>query len=136
MWMGLQLPDSMDELIYWTSRVIGSGTVKVWVRKQKCSKCKKADMSKPIEKGKVKIRAKEYVCPNCHYAVEKKEYEESLIAEAIYTCPSCGKSGEYTGLFKRKSIKGVQTFSFPCSYCMVPIDVTKKMKEKKKSDAP
>lgn len=129
--MALKIPDSMDELVYFTRRAIDSGKVMVWVKRQKCPKCKKALMGKPVEKGKVKIRAKEYVCPECNHTVDKNEYEESLTAEVIYTCPSCKKAGEYSGLFKRKKIKGVEIFRFQCEHCGADIDVTKKMKAKK-----
>jgi ssDNA-binding Zn-finger/Zn-ribbon topoisomerase 1 len=131
--MPLKLPDSMDDIIYWTNRAIGKGTAMVWVPKQSCPTCKKATMGKPVdETGKVKIRAKEYVCPACKYTVEKQAYEETLTANALYTCPSCLKKGEFSGLFKRKNVEGVLTFRFPCGSCRANIDVTKKMKEKKK----
>ncbi len=130
--MALQIPDSMDEIVYFTNRTIDNGKAVVWVQKQDCPKCKKAKMGKPAEDGHVKIRAKEYVCPACKYTVEKTAYEEGLTAYAIYTCPSCEYQGEYTGIFKRKNIEGALTFRFPCSKCKANIDVTKKMKEKKK----
>lgn len=131
--MALQIPESMDEIVYWTNRTIDSGKVMVWAPRQDCPKCKKAKMGKPVgEEGNVKIRAKEYVCPACKYTVEKEAYEESLTANVIYTCPSCQFQGEYTGPFKRKNIEGALTFRFQCSKCGKNIDVTKKMKEKKK----
>ena len=34
-------PESMEELIYFTNRAIGKGSVKAWVYKQKCPKCGK-----------------------------------------------------------------------------------------------
>ena len=34
--------------------------------------------------------------------------------------------------FKRKKIEGTDTFRFPCEKCKKNIDVTKKMKDKKK----
>jgi transcription elongation factor Elf1 len=130
--MALQVPDSMEEIIYWTRRVIGKGKVMVWVKRQDCPACGKDKMGKPVGKnGKVKIRAKEYICPSCEHTVEKEEYEDTLTAEAVYTCPECGKDGDYTGPFKRKSVKGVKTFRFPCSSCDASIDVTKKMKKAK-----
>ncbi len=132
--MALKLPESMDELIYWTRRSIGEGKATVWVNKQECPECGKAKMGKPVDAktGKVKIRAKEYVCPGCGYTVEKKEHEGSLEACAIYVCPECKKEGECIVPFKRKSIQGVQTLRFTCEHCGANIDVTKKMKEKKK----
>ncbi len=130
--MALQIPDSMDELVYFTNRIIGNGKAMVWIPRQQCPKCKKALMGKPAEDGHVKIRATEYVCPACKYTVEKTEYEEGLTAYCMYTCPTCGFKGEYTGPFKRKKIEGADTFRFQCSKCHANIDVTKKMKEKKK----
>ncbi len=129
--MALQIPDSMDELVYWTKRALDSGNVIMWVKKGDCPKCKKIKIGKPVgDNGKVKMRAKEYVCAGCGNTVEKEAYEESLTAEVIYMCPSCGKKGEFTGPFKRKNVQGIQTFRFQCGSCNSPIDVTKKMKEK------
>jgi len=63
--------------------------------------------------------------------VEKKEYEETLAAEAKYTCPHCGNQGESTAPFKRKKIKGVDTLRIQCQHCGGNIDITKKMTAKK-----
>ena len=131
--MALEVPESMDELVYFTNRSLDSGKVMLWIRRQDCPSCGKAKMGKPVGKdGKVKIRAKEYVCPGCGYTVEKSAYEETLPAEALYTCPSCGKKGEHSGPFKWKSIQGVKTYQFQCEHCGGNIDVTKKMKKPKK----
>ena len=136
----VKLPESMDDLVYFTSRGIGKkGHAKAWVHKAMCPKCKKAKMGKPVGKdGSVKIRAKEYVCPACKYTVEKVAYEESLTCEVIYTCPSCGKAGEAAVPFKRKKVKifdeeaGKETAGesvrFPCAHCKGNVDVVKKMK--------
>lgn len=127
--MPLKQPESMQECVYFTRRSIGNGKVMAWVSKQECPKCKKAMMGKPKdEKGKVKIRAKEYVCPECGHTVEKKEYEESLTVDIIYTCPHCGFSGEIQIPFKRKNVQGAQTLRFQCEKCNGDIDITKKMK--------
>ncbi len=134
--MALQIPDSMDELVYFTNRTFGNGKAMVWVTRQQCQKCKKALMGKPVgNDGSVKIRAKEYVCPACKYIVEKTAYEEGLTAYSVYTCPFCGFKGEYTGPFKRKKIEGSDMFRFQCGKCHANIDVTKKMKDKKKKGA-
>ena len=131
--MALKQPESMDELVYFTDRDIGSGSARVWVFRQKCPKCGKTIMSKPVgEKGKVKIRASEYVCPSCGHRVEKDEYENTLTANTEYKCPKCLSSGEAQIPFKRKNIEGVLTLRVNCSKCGTPIDVTKKMKEPKK----
>lgn len=122
----------MDDLIYFTNRKIGEGKVRAWVYKKECPKCHKAKMGKPVEKGKVKIRAKEYVCPECGYKEEKKEHEDSLTLETIYKCPYCGGEGEGTTEYKRKSFEGVQAYVITCSKCGKRIGITKKMKETKK----
>lgn len=128
----MKKPESMDEVIYYTSRDIGEGEATVWVSKQPCPKCGKALMGKPRgDKGKVKIRAKEYVCSTCGHTVEKKEYEETLTACAEYTCPECKHKGEGEVPYKRKSVKGVKTLRFTCGKCNAYIDVTKKMKKPK-----
>ena len=124
----------MDECVYFTQRSLadGKGSVKVWVFKQTCPKCMKAIMGKPRDsKGKVKTRANEYVCPSCGHSVEKKAYEESLTANAEYTCLGCSSSGEAQIPYKRKNIEGIPTLRFQCAKCQASIDVTKKMKEKK-----
>lgn len=125
----------MEKLVYFTRRKLEpNGKVFVWVNKELCPKCKKGLMAKPRnpKTGRPKIRATEYVCPECSYTIEKKEYEETLQACLIYTCPHCGKDGEAQVPFKRKTIQGVQTLRVPCQHCGGNIDVTKKMKEPKK----
>ena len=129
--MTLKQPESMEEIIYYTYRAVGEGEAKCWVFKEKCPKCKKGIMGKPREDGKVKIRAKEYVCPECGFTMEKKEYEETLTANVEYTCPSCKKKGEISAPFKRKNMGGVLTLRVQCQFCNADIDITKKMKEKK-----
>ena len=127
-------PASMEELVYFTNRSLGDkGKVMCWVYRNDCPKCGKAKMGKPKDEktGNAKIRAKEYVCPECNHTVEKQEYEETLTAEAKYTCPECGKDGEASIQFKRKKVDGVDTLRFSCQHCGANIDVTKKMKEKK-----
>mgnify|MGYP001401963665 FL=1 len=137
--MSLRMPESMGECIYFTKRTVGEeGKATAWVFKEKCPKCGQALMGKPIEKGKVKIRAKEYVCPKCDYTVEKGEYEETLTANITYTCPHCSFEGEIQIPFERKRIqlvdeetgkkKAADALRFPCEKCKENIDVTKKMK--------
>lgn len=132
--MPLKEPQSMEELIYFTNRTLegGKGRIKAWVYKKTCPQCNKAKMGKPVEKGAVKIRAKEYKCPECGYTEEKKEHEESLTLEAKYICPECGKEGESTAPYKRKSFMGVPSYVVECSNCGAKIPLTKKMKDVKK----
>ncbi len=132
----LKKPESMDECVYYTLRDIGKGEATVWVLKEMCPKCKKAQMGKPRDaKGKVKMRAKEYICPACKYAVDKQAYEDSLTAYAEYTCPSCKSEGEAQTPFKRKNIEGIPTLRFQCLKCRANIDITKKLKQKKSADS-
>ena len=122
--MALKIPSSMGECLYFTNR----GDVLAWVYRKECPKCHKAKMGKPVVKGKVKTRAKEYVCPNCGYTEDNKTHEESLKLEVKYTCPSCKKEGESTGLYQRKSYQGVQSFIVECQHCKAKIPLTKKLK--------
>lgn len=129
----LRRPESMEEIVYFTRRDVGEGEATVWVFRGDCPKCGKGLMGKPRgDDGKVKIRAKEYMCPECGYTVEKTEYEESLMASVDYTCPQCKHQAETQIPYKRKSIKGVKTLRTTCEKCGANIDVTKKMKEQKK----
>ena len=126
-------PDSMEKLVYFTQRTIGTGSAKAWVYRIMCPKCNKCLMGKPIDPktGKIKIRSKEYVCPECNHTEEKKEHEESLTCEIIYTCPECGANSEASVPYKRKKYQGVDSIVFLCEKCNAKIAVTKKMKEKK-----
>ncbi len=125
--MTLRIPESMEECLYFTNR----GDILAWVYRKFCPKCKKAKMGKPVEKGEVRIRAKEYQCPACGYTEQKEEHEASLILEATYTCPECGKEGESTGEYKRKNYKGVPSYIVECQHCKVKIALTKKLKKLK-----
>ena len=126
-------PESMDECIYFTNRTLeNNGKIKAWVYKADCPECGKAKMGKPVVKGKVKIRAKEYVCPECGHTEEKSEHEPKLDVEVIYTCPYCGKSGEATTPYVRKTWQGVKAYVFTCDGCNEKIGITKKMKKSKK----
>jgi len=137
--MALREPQSMDECVYFTRREIGvQGKVVAWVFRNQCPKCGKALMGKPVEKGKVKIRAKEYVCPACKYTVPDEEYEETLTASIQYTCPQCSFKGEIEIPYQRKKIqmldeetgkkKAAEALRFQCGKCGKNIDITKKMK--------
>ena len=132
--MAVKEPESMDELIYFTQRSIGSGDAKAWVYKGLCPECGKGLMGKPVDEktGKVKIRAKEYVCPECKHTVEKKEHEETLFCEIKYTCPECGNEDETVVPYKRKTFQGVKAVVFQCGKCNVKIPISKKMKDIKK----
>jgi len=127
--MALKQPESMGECVYFTRRSVEKGKIMAWVSKESCPVCKKAMMGKPQdEAGKVLIRAKEYVCPECGHVVPKEEYEPTLTCSIIYTCPKCGHSGEAQVPYKRKSFQGVKAIVFQCSKCNEKIPITKKMK--------
>ena len=128
--MSLKIPESMEDCVYFTNRSLGEkGNLIAWVYRKGCPKCKKAKMGKPVVKGKIKSRADYYECPACKYVEQKVVHEESLTLEAQYTCPECGKDGESTGLYKRKSYKGVQSYIVDCEHCKAQIPITKKLKE-------
>ena len=126
-------PEDMDELVYFTRRDLGDkGRAMAWVYRKECPECGKAKMGKPKDPktGRAKIRAKEYVCPECGHTVDKKDYEETLECEIKYTCQYCGHKGETTVPFKRKTFEGVPAVVFECSSCGKKMGITKKMKEK------
>ncbi len=129
----------MDGCIYYTFRGIGEhGEAKAWVLKEKCPKCGKGLMGKPRdEKGKVKIRAKEYVCPECSHIADKDEYEKTLTVNITYTCPHCKAEGETQIPFARKKVqvadekgkkKALEVLRFQCGKCNENVDISKKMK--------
>lgn len=135
--MTLKKPESMDECVYFTRRVLGEGgkgKAMAWVFRGHCPQCQKGIMGKPVDAktGKAKIRAKEYLCHDCSHVVEKQEYEDTLTCNIEYTCPHCGKSGETTTPFKRKSFQGVKAVVFQCKDCNEKIGITKKMAAPKK----
>lgn len=132
--MALKRPKSMSELAYYTRRADAQGKQEVWVFKGPCPKCGKGMMGKPRDPktGKAKIRAKEYVCPECGHTEEKETYEDTLNANVAYTC-TCGNSDEVELSFKRKKIsveiggkkKRKNGISFNCSKCSKEIKVLK-----------
>jgi predicted SprT family Zn-dependent metalloprotease len=131
----------MDECVYFTRRSIGenfNGKAMAWVFKEKCPKCKKGIMGKPRDDktGGVKIRAKEYACPECKNTIEKGAYEVTLTTNIVYTCPFCNKSGETTAPYTRKTFEGVKAIVFECQSCHKKLGVTKKMKAPKKKSGP
>ena len=129
--MTLREPVSSEECVYITNRYLGEkGCVMCWVFREKCTVCGNGLMGKPRDdKGKVKIRAKEYVCPECAYTVEKQAYEDRLTANVKYTCPDCVFSGELQLPYQRKKIQGTPTLVFSCQKCKKEVYITKKMKE-------
>lgn len=136
--MSFREPESMDECFYFTNRILdnGKGSVMAWAFKPDCPKCKKAKLGKPVDPktGKVKTRAKEYICPECKYTVNIEEIESTLPLNVKYKCPHCGNEGETTTEYKRKSFNGIPSYVFVCQKCKQKIGITKKMKEGKKEE--
>ncbi len=131
--MALKEPNSMDELAYFTRRATEDGTLRAWVFKETCPKCKKAVMGKPRDDktGRAKIRDKTYVCPACNYTLPAEEYEDTLTINIDYTCGACKKSGQIAVPFKRKTYMGAKAVVFECQSCKKKIPITKKMKATK-----
>ncbi len=126
----LKRPEGMNEVVYFTRRTLGDkGKIMAWALKKTCDKCSNALMGKPVEKGKVKIRAKEYVCPSCGNVEEKLEHEKKLEVSVDYTCPHCEHKGEATTPYQRKTFKGAKSFIFNCGNCQEKIGISKKMKK-------
>ena len=84
--MTIKEPGSMDELIYFTNRSVGDGNVMCWVYKGPCPQCGEGMMGKPKDEktGKPKIRAKEYVCPECGNYVSYEERNAIIESAEIY----------------------------------------------------
>lgn len=131
--MALRQPQDMNELIYFTRRTFEpKGRGMAWAFKKQCPKCKGALMGKPVDKGKIKIRATEYVCPACGFSEPKAEHEATLRIFIDYDCPHCGKHGEADLPYKRVTWEGVKAFVATCDSCGGKIGITKKMKDPKK----
>lgn len=132
--MAIKLPTSMDDLLYFTNRVTPTLSVKAWVYKKQCPKCKKGLMGKPVDSktGKVKIRSTDYECQNCGFTEDKATHEATLEVQAQYTCPACKHKGEGVTSYKRKTFQGVPSFIILCSNCQEKIPITKKLKDPKK----
>ncbi len=129
--MAFEIPDSMDECVYFTRRKFlpDKGKAIAWVRRQRCEKCDKGTMSKPVNEktGKFKVRSKEYACSECGATEDKIEHEAKLKAEIIYQCPFCGFEGEIETDFTRKSFYGKKAIVFNCKKCGEKLGITKKM---------
>jgi len=139
--MPLKEPASMSECVYFTNRVLNNeGYIKAWVFRELCPKCKKSLMSKPKDSktGKIKIRAKEYVCESCGYREDSDSYEGTLTCNVNYKCQYCLNEGEAQAPFIRKKVsrfneekqkkESVEAVTFDCSKCRKRIEITKKMK--------
>ena len=129
--MAVKMPESIDNLVYFSRRTLADdkGRAIAWTRKATCCRCKNGLMGKPVENGKVKVRAAEYVCPKCGHSEPKKEHEASLTTEIIYDCPfpKCSKHGEAIVPFARKSFYGKKAIVFSCAACGEKLGITKKL---------
>lgn len=130
--MPLKKPESMEECVYFTNRIMGEGRAMAWVFRKECPKCK-GIMGKPRKKnGKIDKKADHYVCYSCGYSEGNQQVEDSLTINIDYKCPHCGNEGETTTEYKRRSFEGIQSYVFECQKCHKKIGLTKKLKEPKK----
>lgn len=133
--MALKKPESVEECVYFTNRIIDSGRAMAWVFRKECPKCRKGIMGKPKKKsGKLDKKADHYVCYSCGYQESNEQVENSLVINVEYKCQHCGNEGETTTEYKRKSFEGVQSYVFDCQKCHKKIGLTKKLKESKKKE--
>ena len=129
----LKKPESVEECVYFTNRIIDSGRAMAWVSRKQCPKCKKGIMGKPQKKGgKIDKKADHYVCYSCGYQESSEQFENSLAINVEYKCPHCGNEGETTSEYKRKRFEGVPSYVFECQKCNRKIGLTKKLKSTKK----
>ena len=123
----------MEECIYFTNRIMGSGRAMAWVFRKECPKCKKGIMGKPQKKGgKLDKKADHYVCYSCGYSEGNDDVENSLLINVEYKCPHCANEAETTTQYQRKTFEGVPSYVFECQKCHKKIGITKKLKESKK----
>ncbi len=134
----LKEPNSIEECVYFTNRILDKGKIKAWVFKKNCPNCNIL-MGKPKDsKGKILIRAKDYICYKCNLKETEEEYEKDLTVNIKYTCPYCNNNGELEVPFKRKKVQVLNeetgkkttsdTIRFQCQKCNKDIDITKRMK--------
>ena len=135
--MALKKPNSAEECIYFTNRIIGSGKAIAWVFRKECPKCRKGIMGKPLKKGgKPDKKSDHYACYSCNYQESNEQVENNLVINIEYKCPHCGNEGEATSEYKRKNFEGVPSYVFECQKCRKKIGLTKKLKEPKKKGKP
>ena len=131
--MPLKKPSSVQECVYFTNRIMGSGRAMAWVFRKECPKCKEGIMGKPQKKhGKIDKKADHYVCYSCGYKESNEQVENSLVLNVEYKCPYCGHEGEATSDYKRKTFEGMPSYVFECQKCRKKSGLTKKLKEGKK----
>jgi hypothetical protein len=135
--MGLKMPDSVEECVYFTNRTIGTGRAMAWVFRKECPKCKKGVLGKPIKKtGAIDKKSETCVCSSCGYTEPTEQAESGLTLNVDYKCPYCGNEGQTTAKYERKVFEGVPSYIFECTKCGKKIGLTKKLKEPKKKSKP
>ena len=128
----MMMPESMDDCFFFTNRTTEKGSIKAWVFKPICPKCKKNRIGKPLGKtGKVDKKAETYACA-CGYSVPIEEADKSIKVDVIYTCPFCQHKGETQAPYMRQKWQGVPSYIFECQGCGQKIGITKKLKAPKK----
>jgi predicted RNA-binding Zn-ribbon protein involved in translation (DUF1610 family) len=131
----MQLPESMDEVLYFTNRKLEDGTrIIAFTRKKECPECQKALMGKPLDPKtkRPKVRSTTYECPECGYQEPKKAHEEEREVEIEYTNPEGTEKKHAKTPYTRKTWKGVPAFVFENEFTGEKMGVTKKMKAPKK----
>lgn len=130
----MQIPESMDECLYFTNRRLPDGTkILAWVRKKQCPACGNALMGKPLDAktGRPKVRATVYACPGCGHEESKKDHEADLQVEVEYSNPEGTETKNATTPYKRKTFQGIPSFVFENEFTGEKTGITKKMKAKK-----
>lgn len=124
------IPESVDNLLYFTNRKLPDGTrLFAWVEKVDCPACGKGLMGKPIKSdGKVKMRASTYECPECGHEEKKTVHEEARTLEVRYSNPEGKEWKSSSTPYKRKTWKGVKAFVFTNEFTGEKLGITKKMK--------
>ncbi len=129
--MGIEEPESMENLMYVTNRRLGDGKIMAWTYRVDCPECDEEYLTKPSKKtGKgPNTRAKKYTCDNCGFEMPEEDVRDAAVLQAKYTCPHCGEKGTAETDYKREKYKGTKAYIFTCEHCDEEIPLTKKMKE-------
>ncbi len=127
------IPQSMDDLLYFSNRKLPDGVrIIAWVEKISCPACGDALMGKPVDEktGKVKIRAAEFVCPACGHTEPKAAHLKKLSMQVRYT-DTTGKNWKAaTTEYKLRTWKGMKAYVFENEFTNEKMGVTKRLKMK------
>lgn len=128
------IPQSMDELLYFSNRRMPDGIrIIAWVDKVSCPECSKATMGKPVDPktGKVKVRSAVYQCPGCGFEEPKAAHEKRLVMQVRYT-DETGKNWKAAQApYQLKTWKGMKSYVFMNEFTGEKMGVTKRLKMKK-----